>query len=237
MQHRLIADMHTHTLMSGHAYGTLREMARAAADQGLLILGVTEHGPGIPGTADPIYFRNLCDAPRLLYGVRVMHGCEINILNDGTLSLAENALRCLDYGIAGIHAHCYRDAGREQNTDNVISCMRHPKVRLISHPDDDHTPLDYERLARAARETHTALEVNNSSLLAKDRRLNCYENYRCMLDWCRRLAVPVIVSSDAHDPDAVGRFGLAEALLEELSFPESLVLNTDAQALTDFLLS
>ena len=58
-----------------------------------------------------------------------------------------------------------------------------------------------------------------------------------MLDWCRRLAVPVIVSSDAHDPDAVGRFGLAEALLEELSFPESLVLNTDAQALTDFLLS
>ena len=153
MQHRLIADIHTHTLMSGHAYGTLREMARAAADQGLLVLGVTEHGPGIPGTADPIYFRNLGDAPRLLYGVRVMHGCEINILNDGTLSLAENALRCLDYGIAGIHAHCYRDAGREQNTDNVISCMRHPKVRLISHPDDDHTPLDYERLARAARET------------------------------------------------------------------------------------
>ena len=29
----LIGDMHTHTLVSGHAYGTIREMAQAAAEQ------------------------------------------------------------------------------------------------------------------------------------------------------------------------------------------------------------
>ena len=233
---RLIADIHTHTMASGHAYGTIREMAQAAAEKELQILGITEHAPGIPGTVDPIYFRNLGDAPRLLYGVRVMHGCEINILNDGTLSLAENAVRCLDYGIAGIHSHCYENAGREQNTRNVISCMRHPKVKLISHPDDDHTPLDYEALVRGALETHTALEVNNSSLLAPDRRLNCVENYKTMLRWCAALGVPVIVSSDAHDPCHVARFGLAIELLESVGFPQALVLNTDADALLNFLL-
>ena len=64
-----IADLHMHTIMSGHAFGTVREMAAAAAERGLQIIGTTEHGPGIRGTCYPIYFRNICDSPRSLYGV------------------------------------------------------------------------------------------------------------------------------------------------------------------------
>ena len=30
---KLLADMHMHTLVSGHAYGTIREMAAAAAEK------------------------------------------------------------------------------------------------------------------------------------------------------------------------------------------------------------
>ena len=52
-------DVHTHTVASGHAYSSLQEMAQAAADKGLKILGITEHGPGIPGTCNPMYFRNM----------------------------------------------------------------------------------------------------------------------------------------------------------------------------------
>ena len=87
--------------------------------------------------------------------------------------------------------------------------------------------------ARGARDTGTALEVNNSSLVKKERRLNCYDNYRCMLRWCEKLSVPVIVDSDAHDPSWVGRLDLAEELLREVRFPEELVLNT----LTDLRVS
>ena len=47
-------DVHTHTIVSGHAYSTMQEMAREAAERGLKILGITEHAPGIPGTCDPI---------------------------------------------------------------------------------------------------------------------------------------------------------------------------------------
>ena len=233
---RFTADMHTHTLASGHAYGTIREMAQAAAEKHLQVLGITEHAPGIPGTVDPFYYLNFEVIPRTLYGVRILHGCEINVLNDGTLSLEEKVISKLDYAIAGIHTLCYEDAGREKNTENVIACMRHPKVKLISHPDDDHTPLDYEILARGARDTGTALEVNNSSLVKKKRRLNCYDNYRRMLRWCEKLSVPVIVDSDAHDPSWVGRLDLAEELLREVGFPEELVLNTDEKRLCAFLL-
>ena len=46
-------DMHTHTLASGHAFSTIQEMAKAGAEKGLKLLGITEHTPGIPALATP----------------------------------------------------------------------------------------------------------------------------------------------------------------------------------------
>ena len=44
----IIADTHAHTLASGHAYSTIREMAAAAAKKGLKGLAVTEHAGSRP---------------------------------------------------------------------------------------------------------------------------------------------------------------------------------------------
>ena len=224
---KYVMDIHTHTIASGHAYGTIREMAQAAHEKGLELLGLSEHAPGIPGTCDPFYYLNLQVIPRELYGVRIFHGCEINVLNDGTLSLEQRYIDRLDYAICGIHIQCYENAGMEKNTDHVITCMKNEKVHFVSHPDDDHTPLDYERLVQAAKEYRVALEVNNSSLVKKDKRLNCYDNYRRMLRLCQACRVPVYLASDAHDPSGVGQFDLAAALLREVGFDESLILNRD----------
>ena len=68
---KLLADMHMHTLVSGHAYGTIREMAAAAAEKELSLIGITEHAPGIPGTVNPFYYLNLEVIPRTIYGVEV----------------------------------------------------------------------------------------------------------------------------------------------------------------------
>ena len=232
---KLTADMHMHTFVSGHAYGTMREMAQAASEKGLEMIGITEHAPGIQGTVHPFYFLNFEVVPRQLCGVEVYHGSEVNVMNDGTLSLEQRYLEELDYAIAGIHLNCYENEGREKNTQNLISCMKHEKVKIVSHPDDDHTPLDYEALVQAAKEYHVALEVNNSSLVKPERRWNCYENYRTMLRLCRKYQVPVIADSDAHDPSWVGRLDLACKLLEEEGMPDELILNTDAQKVKDFI--
>ena len=198
---KLIGDLHTHTIASGHAYGTIREMAAAAAEQNLKILGIAEHAPGIPGTVDPFYYCNLKAVPRVLSGVSLLHGSEINVLEGGKLSLEEKYIQRLDYGIVGIHHQCYEDAGRETNTKNLIECMKHPRVRFVSHPDDDHMPLDYEMLVSAAKEYSVALEINNSSLFKGDaKRLNCTRNLKTMLGLCMDMGVNIIVSSDAHDP-------------------------------------
>ncbi|MDO4313711.1 MAG: phosphatase [Eubacteriales bacterium] len=231
----LIADIHTHTLASGHAYGTIREMAQAAGGKGLKILGLSEHAPGIPGTVDPFYYLNLKVIPRELFGVKILHGCEINVLSGGRLSLEQKFINCLDYAIVGIHRQCYQDEGKQRNTENLIECMKHEKVRLVSHPDDDHTPLDYELLVKAAKEYQVALEVNNSSLLKPHRRLNCVENYHTMLKLCQKYGTNIIVSSDAHDPAWVGEWDKALQLLEEVGFNEELIVNNSEEKLKAFL--
>lgn len=231
-----IADVHTHSILSGHAFGTVRELAAEAAARNLQILGVTEHGPGIPGTCNPIYFRNIVDAPRNLYGVEMLFGSETNVLNSGKVDLDEKHLKCLDYAIAGIHGLCYDDVGIARNTDNVVSCMAIPKVKFISHPDANNYPLDYKALVQGAKEYGCALELNNSSLRKPWLRPGCVENYQIMLPLCMEYGVPIIVNTDSHDPSQVGDFTLARAMLEELGFDENLILNNEADKLKAFLL-
>lgn len=232
----LIADLHTHSILSGHAFGTVRELAFEAAARNIKILGVTEHGPGIPGTCDPIYFRNFIDAPRSLYGVEMLYGSETNVLNSGEVDLDQRHLNYLDYAIAGIHGLCYEDVGIVKNTDNVIRCMENPKVKFISHPDANNFPLDYKALVEGAKQYHTALEVNNSSLRKPKLRPGCVENYEKMLPLCMEYGVNIIVNTDSHDPSQVGDFTLAMVLLERLEMNENLILNNDAEKLKAFLL-
>lgn len=231
-----IADVHMHSIVSGHAFGTIRELAAAAAERNLQLIGVTEHAPGIPGTVDPIYFRNLMDAPRLLSGVEMLYGSEVNILAGGALTLDRRHLDCLDYAVAGIHGFCYEDEGRVRNTDNVIACMRDPKVRFISHPDSDRYPMDYRALVEGAKAYSVALEVNNSSLRYYQHRPNCLENYSVMIPLCMELGVPIVVNTDAHDPGAVGNFAAAYAFLDRFDLNEELILNNDIARLKKFLL-
>ena len=231
-----VADVHMHSILSGHAFGTVRELAFEAAQRGMKLIGVTEHGPGIPGTCDPILFRNFIDAPRVLYGVEMLYGSEVNVLNSGTVDLDRRHLDCLDYAVAGIHGLCYEDVGIVKNTDNVIRCMEDRKVKFISHPDADTYPMDYKALVEGAKTYGVALEMNNSSLRKPKLRPGCVENYKKMLPLCMEYGVSIIVNTDSHDPSQVGDFTLARAFLEELAFDENLILNHDLERLKAFLL-
>jgi putative hydrolase len=165
MNRELKLDVHTHTIMSGHAYSTMQEMVTAAQEKHLDILGITEHAPGIPGTCHPIYFRNLHVVPRQYGNLRLMLGAELNLLDTrGTLDLDEFYYRLLDLRIAGIHLLCWQGGTREENTDGMVAAIRNPWTQIISHPGDGTAELLFEPIVLAAKETGTLLEINNSSL-------------------------------------------------------------------------
>ena len=228
-------DVHTHTIASGHAYGTITEMAKAASEKGLKILGITEHTTGIPGTCDEFYFGNMGVVPRNMFGIELMLGAEINILDyKGTLGLNERYFRHLDVRIAGIHSMCYEYGTMAENTQAIINTIKNPIIDIISHPDDGNCPLDYDEVVQAAKEYHVLLEINNNSLRSSSRK-NTFENSVKILELCRKLNIPVLVSSDAHYMTDIANFGNVEKVLDSIGFPEELVINSSADKFRDFI--
>lgn len=229
-------DMHTHTIASGHAFSTLQEMAQAGAEKGLKLLGITEHTSGIPGTCDPIYFRNLHVVPRRMYGIDLMLGAEINILDTrGNLDADEALMKRLDLRIAGIHLLCYEQGTKDENTHGMVQAIRHPYIQIISHPGDGTAQLHFEPMVLASKECGTLLEINNSSLKPARGKLDARANNLEILRLCKKYEVPVILGSDAHISFDIANYQYVNELLQETDFPEALVVNRSVEVFMNCL--
>ena len=89
-----LLDLHTHTIASGHAYNTLYEMAQSAAEKGLALYGCSEHAPAMPGSCHKFYFSNFDVIPRVIRGIPVLMGTELNILDHtGRVDLEDHYLQ------------------------------------------------------------------------------------------------------------------------------------------------
>ena len=222
----ILLDVHTHTIASGHAFSSLQEMVKAASEKGLQILGITEHAPGIPGTCDPIYFRNIHVVPREMYGVHLMLGSELNIIDyKGTVDLDEYYWKILDIRIAGIHSLCYKNGTVEENTSAMIGAISNPYVQIISHPGDGTADLSFEPIVKAAKEYGTLLEINNSSLNPQRNKVKAKGNNLEILRLCKKYEIPVILGSDAHISFSIADYSYIYPLLQETEFPDELIVN------------
>ena len=232
----ILLDVHTHTLASGHAFSSLQEMAQTASEKKLQILGITEHSPGIPGTCDPIYFRNLHVVPRLMYGIELLLGAELNIIDyKGTIDLPESYFPLLDIKIAGIHSLCYTPGTVDDNTSAIIGAIQNPYVNIISHPGDGTALLHFEPIVLAAKKNQTLLEINNSSLNPARKKPLARENNLEILRLCKQYNVPVILGSDAHISVDIARYDHIYELLNITEFPESLIMNDKVELFKRFI--
>ena len=233
---RDILDVHTHTLASGHAYNTIKEMAKAASEKGLELLGITEHAMAMPGAPHIFYFENLKMLDREMYGIQLLFGAEVNIMDSkGTLDMPEHVLKSMDITVASLHIPCMKPGTREENTNAYLEVMKNPWVNIIGHPDDGRYPVDFLALVQGAKEHGVLLEVNNNSLDPRGNRRGGPENVRTMLKYCMEYQVPVVLDSDAHVDTLVGFHKYAWEILEETNFPEELVVNRSTEELKKFL--
>jgi putative hydrolase len=240
---RLLADLHTHTVASGHAYSTLTENALAAAASGLELIALTDHGPTVPQGAHPWYFWNLKVAPSVLNGVRLLKGCEANLSVDAEsengIDLPDDALEKLDFVAVGFHPTTGFDVpDRARNTEALVRAMSNPYVDMITHPGNDHEfPLDLDAVVAAAVEYRVILELNDHSFALDSSRTGSAKREREFAAAARDAGAPVAIGSDAHYALHVGRFGDAVAAAEELGFTEGDLVNRDAASVLSFLLA
>jgi len=229
-------DTHTHTLASAHAYSTILENARVAADRGLSLLAITDHAPCMDDSTHLLHFVNYDVLDRVVYGVEMLYGVELDIMDySGSVSMEAHLRRRMDICVASFHNIVFPPGSKAENTRAYLGAMEQSGVAIIGHPDDGRVPVDYEALVREAKRTGVLLELNNSSLRPGHFRVGARENATVFLSLCERYGVPIAVGSDAHFATAAGNLDLALELLEEVRFPAELVINTDPAALKQVL--
>ena len=102
---QIIADLHTHTNVTDHAFSTLTEMVQAAHDMGLKAIAITNHGPTNPDGPHEWHFSNLNLVPRKMNGVTVIRGIEFDITapSGGINVMANKSLKHIDWALASFH--------------------------------------------------------------------------------------------------------------------------------------
>jgi putative hydrolase len=232
---RVQADLHVHTLSSGHAFSTVAEIAREAARRGLRAVGIADHGPALPGAPHLFYFGALRFLPRTMEGVRILRGVEANVVNGrGGLDLPREILSRLDYALVGYHEGCgLKVRSAAKNTATLVAAMQQPRVRVVTHPGNPAFPIDVPALVRAARELGVALEINNASFS---------QTRRGSLETCsaiaRQIALEgglVCLSSDAHVSTQVGQVSDAWHVASQCGVAPEQVVNRTYEGLVRFL--
>jgi len=231
---KFVADLHVHTISSGHAYSTILEIVAAAAAKGLEMVAITDHGPAMPGAPCAYHFSNLAAVPPELSGVRLLKGIEANVIDrNGTLDLDNERLAKLDIVLAGLHTKCAPYGSVTENTAMMINTMKNPWVDVIVHPGNPEYPIDAEAVVQAAVEFDVALEVNNSSLTISRRG----SKPRCehIIRLAKQYGAKLIAGTDSHFALAVGELQQATELLEANGIGPEAVINTSLERIEKHL--
>ena len=236
MNHSVLFDLHTHSISSGHGSNdTITDMAKAASCIGLKALGISDHGPATPGSATNAYFRNLSIACKKHFDIRILYGVELNILNkNGDVDLPSDILAKLDYSFISFHPPTCTPMSIEDNTTGYINAMSHHNVRFIGHMDDGRYPINFEQVLETAKRKNIYPEINNVSLAPDSYRTNGHENSIKILNLCKKLNLPVLLSSDSHGKSQIGNYQNIYPVLKIIDFPESLILNYQSDFLNQF---
>lgn len=233
---RIAADTHCHTTASTHAYSTLMELITEAERMQLCALAVTDHASAMPGAPGKWYFDNLTCVPHIVNGVRVLRGIEANVIDyEGTLDFCapDPAPKCLEWVIASMHkATLTGPRNEELCTQAWLAVAADPRVRVIGHCGMEAFRFDYRRVIPEFGRQGKLVEINNNSFRV---RKSAVKNCREIALLCKRHEVPVVVNSDAHFCTQVGKAEQALAMLEEIGFPEELVVNSSRERFERYL--
>lgn len=229
----IVGSLHNHSKWSDGS-ATLAEMVQAAIARGYSVHGVTDHSRAAS-------YANGLDGARLAQqaaeierlratapaGFALLHGCEVDILADGSLDLPDDVLGKLDFVVASVHSALGMDA--EAQTRRIVRAVSHPLVTVLGHPTGRlllgrvGSRFDLDAVARAAAANGTALEIN-----ASPHRLDLAP---AMARRAVELGCDVAISPDAHSVGELANTPLGETVARRAGIARARVLNASSAEL------
>lgn len=246
------ADLHTHTIASGHAFSTVLENITYAKYAGMDYIAVTDH-----------YYRNgtkidnLNEVHRMIsadrcsdryMGITVINGGEFNVDSIDPF-YHQDLLKGVKWRLLGLHDWFLKNPISHYSVHEIIGMFIDTSLNMndwrvpptaIAHIErgiraakdfNDKLFAAYvEDLLSFAKENNLYMEVNESSAKNKD----LQDIMRIWIKMAKENGNKICLGSDAHFALHVGHFDNAIALLNEVDYPKELILNCDRTALNQF---
>jgi DNA polymerase (family X) len=207
-------DVHMHTTETdGRA--TLEEMAAAAGERGYEYIAITDHSKslamanGLDENRAVAFAAHVRKLNRNGLGLRIFSGIECDIMKDGAMDLAHDALAELDLVIGSVHSHMNMEAA--EMTDRLLRALECPSLRVLGHPtgrillNREAFPFDFEQVVDEAVRRDVWLEIN-----ASPERLDLSAH---LIRTAKARGARFIISTDAHHPKHLAnlRYGVITA--------------------------
>ena len=230
---KILVDTHTHTNCSAHAFGTVTENLTQAKTRGIQLVCMTNHAPAMPDAPHSWHFETMHELPEEIEGVRLLKGAEANVLDvEGNLDIPTELQKDMDMMIASLHRPCYPARTVKEHTQTWLNVIKNPYVTILGHTGHPSYPYDHKTVIDAVKKANKCIEINNHSFYV---RKGSMENCRAIAECCKKIGANIVVSSDAHTPFQVGVFDKALDLLREVDFPESRIMNLNAERFQNYL--
>ena len=198
-QQDMRGDLHMHTTETD-GKATLREMAEAAAALGYEYIAITDHSKalamanGLDETRVIEFARQVRELNRDGLPLHVFSGLECDILRDGSMDIAEDALAELDLVIGSVHSYFNLEAS--EMTDRLARALESPTLRILGHGTGrmllqrDSYTFSFEKIAQLAAARRIYLEIN-----ASPERLDLPAH---LVRVAKHLGCRFTISTDAH---------------------------------------
>jgi len=225
-------DLHVHTLFSHCGIHTALEILSRANELGMKGVAITDHGPALPGGRlnNPFFERFRSPYPN----VKLLKGMECNVADaQGKIDLPQPFKKFIDVVLLGLHPNTPSGQGIEAYTNMLLAAMeKNPCVDIITHPNDPNYPVDYLRLAKAAKAAGIAVEINNSKILyARAETQSAVD----LVTVCRGEGCKIAVNSDTHAIHELGLDDSVRPILRSAGFPQELIVNRDERSTMEFI--
>jgi DNA polymerase (family 10) len=220
-------DLHMHTTETdGRA--TLEEMAEAARERGLQYIAITDHSKalamanGLDEKRAVAFAHQIREMDQRKLGIRVFSGLECDILRDGKMDLADDALAELDWVVGSVHS--YFNLEPAEMTDRLLRALECPYLRAFGHPTGrillhrESFPFDFELVAAEAARRNVYFEIN-----ASPERLDLSA---ALIRAAKAKGCKFVVSTDAHHPKHLANMSYGVRMARRGWLEAGDVLNT-----------
>ncbi|WP_406636259.1 PHP domain-containing protein [Amycolatopsis sp. WGS_07] len=199
----LRGDCHAHSDWSDGG-SPIAEMAETARELGHEWIVLTDHSPrltvarGLSAERLRAQMDEVARVNEQLAPFRVLHGIEVDILDDGSLDQTEKLLGQLDFVVASVHSKL-RMPAREM-TPRMLAAVENPHVRVLGHctgrlvggRSRPESQFNSEKVFTACREHGVAVEINS--------RPDRLDPPTRLLRQAVELGCEFAIDSDAHAP-------------------------------------